>query len=161
MKGLETTFGPIDVQGDAIRRMLTLKQTISVNAYVNAYCLVIPYTSYNQDSIIWYFENGLKESVKTFLVGKTHADTFKGLVRQMAEIKSDITWLKSLNAPVSTSSPKNTNTTMQKDSNAMNINQLNTEEYNRRKREGLCFTKNCGAKDHMIKDCPKRKRLGA
>lgn len=52
MDALATAFGPIDVQGDAIRRMLALKQTSSVDAYANAYRQVIPYTGYNEDSVI-------------------------------------------------------------------------------------------------------------
>lgn len=160
LDGLATAFGPIDAQGEAIRKMLALKQTQSVDAYANAYRLLIPHTGYNMDSILRYFEAGLKDSIKVHLVGRTRADSFEKFVREVAQIESDMARLKSLNPLTNPTAPK-VNTTTRRDPNDMEVDRLDVNEFNRRKREGLCFTKNCASKDHMTKDCPKRKKQGA
>lgn len=161
LTGLARAFGPIDARGEAITKMSLLKHTTSIDAYANAYRIVMHQTGYNEDMIIRSFDKGLKPILKNYLPGIEQKSTFEERVSQIAELESRVTQLKNDAVVFNTFTPKapssTSTTTPRRNPDAMDVDRLSTEELARRRKIGQCFTPKCDSKEHMTKDCPLRK----
>lgn len=162
ISSLEKAFGPIDEKGDAQRRLSTIKQTGSVDAYAALFRSVMYLTGYNDESLKRAFMEGLKQPILDKMVGlKPEQEGFEGFVQFASKIEHDLAWYKK---STSTSTSSNTTSTSKptftprKDPNAMDVDKmkLEREKFLKLRAEGKCF--NCEQTGHMSSKCPKPRK---